>query len=101
MTYGNMFGGTSATTPWWLPKFAQGEVAGQPMQGYPVKIPSGQLWSRTPYSQRMGLQSYINRYAGSVPGMIADYQDLIDRLTMMLPRRAPTRAARWMIPRQW
>lgn len=90
-----------APTPYWLPQFAPGEVAGQPMKGRAVTTPSGQLWSRTPWSQRLGLESYINRWAGSVPGMVAAYQDMLDRMTMMLPRRAPTGAARWTLPRQY
>jgi hypothetical protein len=91
----------SPNTPYWLPQFAQGEVAGQPMKGYPVTTPSGQMWNRTPWSQKQGLQSYINRYAGSVPGMVAAYEDLVNKIYMMLPRRAPTGAASWATPRQW
>jgi hypothetical protein len=87
--------------PWWLPKYAQGEVAGTPMRGYPVSIPSGQLWYRTPSSQREGLEAYINRYAGSVPGMVAAYQDLLDKMYLMLPRRSPTTATQWTTARQW
>lgn len=90
-----------ASTPYWLPKFAPGEVSGQPTQGFPVPIPSGQMWSQTPYSQRMGLGAYINRYAGSVPGMVAAYQDMVDRMRMMFPKRAPAGAARWGTARQW
>lgn len=91
----------NATVPYWLPQFAPGEKEGASMQGFAVKTPSGQLWSKTPTSQRGGLESYINRYAGSVPGMIAAYQDLLDRMVMMFPQRAPSRATRWSIPIQW
>ena len=89
------------TVPHWLPKFALGEMTGQPMKGANVPIPSGQMWSQTPWSQKMGLSSYINRWAGTVPGLVASYQDLVDRMQMMLPRRAPMGAARWGAARQW
>jgi len=92
---------TGAPSPYWLPKFAPGEVSGQPTQGFAVPTPSGQTWSQTPWSHKEGLRGYINRYAGSVPGMIASYQDMLDRMYMMLPRRAPTGAARWGTARQW
>jgi hypothetical protein len=87
------------TTPHWLPSFVPGLAENQPMQKLPVKIPSGQLWSRTPWSQRMGLQSYINWAAGT-PGVIAAYEDMLDILTGMLPRSSPSRAARWY-PAYW
>ena len=101
MVYNNTWSASSPETPWWLPQFAQGEVAGQPTQGFPVTTPSGQLWSRTPYSQKMGLQSYINRYAGSVPGMVAAYEDLVNKIYMMLPKSAPSGAASWTTASQW
>jgi hypothetical protein len=91
----------SPLSPYWLPQFAKGEVAGLPTQGYPVTTPSGQLWSRTPWSQKEGLRGYINRYAGSVPGMVAAYEDLVNKIYMMLPRRAPSQAAGWSTARQW
>ena len=87
--------------PYWLPKYAPGEQAWQPMKGYPVQIPSGQTWSRTPWSQRMGLESYINRYAGTVPGMIASYQDLVEIILGRQPKKAPSGAARWYMGRTW
>ena len=87
--------------PHWLPQFAPGEVVGQPIQGFPVKTPSGQLWSRTPWSHRQGLSAYIDRYAGVVPGMVAHYQDMLDRIERMRLRRHPMGAGRWAIPRQW
>lgn len=92
---------TAPTVPYWLPQFAPGEMAGTPMQGFAVKIPSGSLWSKTPWSQQQGLEAYINRWAGSVPGMIAAYQDLLDRMYAMFPQRAPSRATRWATPIQW
>ena len=96
-----LYGRTQAPpTPYWLPQFAPGETAWEPMKGFPVKIPSGQLWGRTPSSQKGGLKSYINRYAGTVPGMVASYEDMIDRMLMMLPKRSPTRAGRWQPFRQ-
>lgn len=91
---------TPPPTPYWLPAFSPGQVAGQPMQKLPTPVPSGQLWGRTPWSQREGLRSYVEWGAGT-PGLPAAYQDLIDRMYMMLPQRSPTRAARWSIPRQW
>lgn len=91
-----LYGGTQAPpTPHWLPKFAPGETAWEPMKGFPAKIPSGQMWGRTPPSHRAGLESYINRYAGMVPGMIASYQDMVAIMLGMQPRRAPSGAARW------
>lgn len=96
-----LYGNTPAPpTPSWLPEFAPGEVAWEPMKGFPVKIPSGELWRKTPSSQRAGLGAYISRYAGTVPGMVASYQDLIDRMIMMFPKRAPSRAGRWAPFRQ-
>ena len=86
-------------TPYWLPAFSPGQVANQPMQKLPVKIPSGQQWARTPYSHRMGLGSYID-YAAGTPGVIASYNDFLDALLGMLPKRAPQRAGRWSVPRQ-
>jgi len=92
----DLWGNTqSPPTPYWLPEFAPGETAWEPMKGFPVKIPSGQQWARTPSSQRGGLQSYINRYAGTRAGMVASYQDMIDRMMMMFPKNAPSRAGRW------
>jgi hypothetical protein len=86
---------TEPTSPYWLPKFAPGEVENQPMQGFNVPIPSWQMWNKTPSSQRAGLGSYINRWAGTVPGMVASYQDMLDRMLMMLPGNAPSGAGRW------
>jgi len=82
-------------TPYWLPQFAPGEVENEPMQGFNVPIPSGQLWGKTTSSQKAGLSSYINRWSGTVAGMVASYQDMIDRMLMMLPRNAPSGAGRW------
>lgn len=93
-------GGGTPPTPYWLPSFSPRQTEGQPMGKYPVKIPSGQLWSKTPWSQRGGLESYINWAAGT-PGVIAAYQDMLDRMMMMLPQRSPSRAGRWAVPRQW
>jgi hypothetical protein len=84
-------------TPYWLPQFAPGEVENEPMQGYNVPIPSMQMWNKTPSSQKAGLGSYINRWAGSVPGMVASYQDMIDRMIMMLPKSSPSGAGRWSL----
>ena len=91
---------TPPPTPYWLTAFSPEQIVGQPIQKLPVKVPSGQLWGRTPWSQQQGLESYIE-YAAGTPGVIASYQDLIDRMYMMRIRNAPTRAARWAIPRQW
>jgi hypothetical protein len=93
-------GDTAPPTPYWLPSFSPMQVENQPIGKYPVKIPSFQLWGKTPYSQRMGLSSYID-YAAGTPGIIAAYQDMLDRMEMMRLTNAPSRAARWSIPRQW
>jgi len=92
---------SEASSPYWLPKFAPGEIAGQPMKGFAVPTPSGQMWSATPSSQKSGMEGYINRWAGSVAGMVASYQDMVDRIFRMLPKRSPYSAARWGTARQW
>jgi hypothetical protein len=81
--------------PYWLPTYAPGEEAWGHMQGYPVKTPSGQLWNKTLPSWKSGLQSYINYWAGRVPGMVASYEDLLSKITRMLPQRSPSRAGYW------
>jgi hypothetical protein len=91
----NWLNSNNSPTPSWLTKFAPGEKAWEPMKGFRVPVPSGQLWNQTPSSQKAGLQSYINRFSGTVPGMVASYQDLIDRMLTMLPKSSPPRAGRW------
>lgn len=93
-------GATAPPTPHWLPQFAPGETAWEPMKGFPAKVASGQLWGKTPWSHKMGLQAYINRYAGTVPGMIAAFEDYLDAIMGMQVRRAPSRAGRWMPARR-
>ncbi|MCJ7828242.1 MAG: hypothetical protein MUP81_00680 [Dehalococcoidia bacterium] len=92
--------GTTPPTPYWLPWFSPGQVENQPLQFLPVKLPGGKLWSQTPWSQKAGLESYINWGAGRVPGMIAAYQDMVDRMYMMFPKKSPSRATYWATPTQ-
>lgn len=90
---------TTPPTPEWLPEFVPGLVAGQPLGGRPlwegggggrpqVKTPSGQLWGRTPWSQREGLAGYAD-WAGGRP-----LRDIMDEMAMMQSIR-PEQRARW------
>lgn len=66
--------------PYWLPRFAPGQVTGQPITRQQIPIPSAQQWRRTPWSVQQGLGSYTE-WAGLTP-----LQDLLDYMNMMLPR---------------
>lgn len=87
---------TPPPAPRWLPRFAPRQVAGQPITRQRIPTPSGQLWARTPWSERQGLGGYLE-WAGYDP-----LQDILDRMQMMRPVTPPgISGRRWMPYRQY
>ena len=68
-------------TPEWLPQFAAGQVAGQPITKGRITTPSGQQWISTPWSVREGLRGFAE-FSGFRP-----MGDILDQMAMMQPRR--------------
>jgi hypothetical protein len=99
-TLGEWSAANAPPTPYWLPQVSPGQVANEPMQKLPVKIPSGQLWSQFMPSWKSGLESYIN-YAAGTAGVIASYQDLLAQILAMQPSRSPYRAGQWNTGGAW
>ncbi len=94
---------TAPNAPEWLLEFAPWLVAGQPItrgtqrwrggkrggaKQPSVKTPSGQLWGRTPWSQREGLAGFAD-WMGGRP-----IRDIMDEMAMMQPVR-PEQRVRW------
>ena len=75
------------SVPSWLPQFAPGvgklTPAGTELTKVPIKVPSGQLWSRTPWSVQQGLAGYAD-WAMGAPGVMS-YEDLMAQQAMMQP----------------
>lgn len=79
---------TGPPAPAWLGQFSPEAQAGQPISPLMrVETPSGQTFSRTPYSQREGLAGFTEYTGGSYP-------DLLSQMAMM-----QTETPR--IPYQW
>jgi hypothetical protein len=89
------FYGTNPIAPSWLTQYVPNLEAWEPMTPQPIKVASGQLWNRTPSSHKSGIESYINWASGRVGGIVASYQDYVDAILGMLPKRSPTRAGYW------
>jgi len=67
-------------TPEWLPRFAETQRVGTPITKAEVTTPSGQQWTRTPWSVREGLRGYTDWAGGRA------YQDILEQMAMMQPR---------------
>lgn len=67
-------------SPEWLPQFVGTQVAGEPITKGRTTTPSGQQWTRTPWSVREGLRGYTE-FAGFRP-----YQDILEHMAQMAPR---------------
>jgi len=67
-------------SPEWLPRFAETQVAGEPITKGRTTTPSGQQWTQTPWSVREGLRGYTE-FAGFRP-----YQDILEHMAQMAPR---------------
>jgi len=67
-------------TPEWLPQFAETQRVGTPITKAEVTTPSGQQWTRTPWSVREGLRGYTDWAGGRA------YQDILEQMAMMQPR---------------
>lgn len=82
--------------PAWLQRFVPGTIAGQPIQKLPVTTPSGQQWSRTPWSVKEGLRGYAE-WAGYRP-----YEDIVGHMAMMQPQTPRGAGSQsWRPIRQW
>jgi len=86
---------TAPPAPGWLPQFTSGQTAGQPITKQPVVTPSGQQWTKTPWSVREGLRGYTE-FVGRKP-----YQEMLEEMAMM-QTRTPRGAGqtRWSPARQ-
>jgi len=79
-------------TPAWLPQFVPGLQAGRPLTKKRTDVASGQLWGRTPWSQREMLGGYLEFTSGKGGApTLRDYQEMVQS---MLPR-GRERQARW------
>lgn len=78
----------NAPTPGWLPMFAPGQRAGQPITRENVATPSAQQWSSTPWSVQQGLSGYLD-WAGYRP-----MADVLGNMAQMLPN-SPGGGSRW------
>jgi len=86
---------TTPPAPPWLSQFAPSQVAGQPVTPGQISPPSGQLWARTPWSQRQMLGGYAE-FAGQ------SYEDILAQMAMMQPvTPLGIRQRRWTPTRQW
>ena len=80
--------------PSWLPRFAPGQVAGQPITREPIPPPSLQQLAILPQVEREMLMGYA-QYAGQSP------QNIMERLAMMKPASpVGAGASRWTPARQ-
>jgi len=84
---------TSLDAPAWLINFVPGLTAGQPITKQALPTPSGQLWMKTPESQRQMYAGYAD-WAGGTP-----FEDLMSRAAMMAPKPT-TLPSRWTPSRQ-
>lgn len=80
--------GGNAPAPSWLPAFAPGQRAGQPISRENIATPSAQQWTATPWSAQQGLSGYLD-WAGYRP-----MADILGNMAQMLPN-SPGGGARW------
>ena len=81
--------------PGWLTQWVPGLEVGERLGNAPVTPASGQLWARTPFTERQGLAGYLNWTRGQ--GAFQEFQEDIARRQPLDPRRTATR---WTPARQ-
>ncbi len=84
---------TAPPTPPWLAKLIPGSTVGEPISRQPIKVPSAQQFQWMPYTERQGLQGYLNYAKGTgAPSSLTDLEELIAQSLPQSRRATRTRA---------